>query len=79
MVTNIFTKHEDHDDDFTIEDFKTLLRKNEIDLDSCRCEFVLDYIDSLEKENDKLKHINSRLNGKSNILKEFFKDLINRI
>ena len=79
MVTNIFTKHEDHDDDFTIEDFKALLRKNEIDLYSCRCEFVLDYIDSLEKENDTLKHINSRLNGKINILKESFKDLINRI
>lgn len=35
--------------------------------------------EELEKENDRLKHINSRLNGKSNILKESFIDLINRI
>ena len=64
---------------YSIDEFKAELRNNKINLKKEQCEYILDYIQTLEKEKQIWEEINGRLNNKLLTIKESFKDLIDRV
>lgn len=64
---------------YSIDEFKAELRNNKINLKKEQCEYILDYIQTLEKEKQIWEEVNGRLNNKLLTIKESFKDLIDRV